>query len=158
MADRIVVMNSGNIEQVGTPMDLYERPSSLFVAAFIGSPSMNLIHGRIEGGAFLSDAGARIPLGPNAPVSSDPVVLGIRPESLHVGGSDAFGQCRLRVVEPMGSETLLAATLLSDEDRGEPVMILSRKKERYEADTIVPASADPAEFHFFDARSGRRLD
>ncbi|GGL81092.1 ABC transporter ATP-binding protein [Wenxinia marina] len=163
MADRIVVMNAGRIEQAGTPMDLYEKPASLFVAAFIGSPSMNLIHGRIEDSAFLSDAGARIPLAANAPVTSDPVVLGVRPESLHVGGvGPAFGECRLRVVEPMGSETLLAATLLSGGDGahggGENIMILSRVKERYAADTTVRVGADPGEFHFFDATSGRRLE
>src|SRR5258708_35034643 len=58
MADKIVVMNSGNVEQFGAPLELYDRPANLFVAGFIGSPAMNLIHGRIESGAFHAGSGS----------------------------------------------------------------------------------------------------
>ena len=61
MADKIVVMNSGNVEQIGAPLDLYDRPANLFVAGFIGSPAMNFLKGKIEGGAFRVDSGEALP-------------------------------------------------------------------------------------------------
>ena len=64
MADRIIVMNAGHIEQVGTPLELYDRPANRFVAQFIGSPAMNLIPGRIEGSELVAVDGTRIPIGP----------------------------------------------------------------------------------------------
>lgn len=172
MADRIVVMNGGNIEQVGTPMELFDTPASLFVAAFIGSPSMNLLPGHIHGDSFLSDAGPAIPLGGKPALGTikegAQVVFGVRPEALHVepdqetpsGQRVLLGSCRLRVVEPMGSETMLAASLLSAGTSGDgsaPITILSREKKVYAPDTVVSVAVDPAEFHLFDAGSGQRL-
>ena len=92
MADRIVVMRDGVVEQAGLPLDLYDRPLSMFVAGFIGSPSMNFLHGsvRTEGGpTFVTDDGARLPLR-SAPSGLDGkrCVYGIRPEHLSLGGSD----------------------------------------------------------------------
>src|SRR5216684_3082476 len=81
MADRIVVMNGGRVEQEGAAEDLYERPDTLFVASFIGSPPINLFDGNADG-SVLSVHEARIPLAVSA---SGPVVLGLRPESLQVG-------------------------------------------------------------------------
>src|SRR3712207_4084899 len=81
MADKIVVMHDGVVEQVGAPLELYDRPANLFVAGFIGSPAMNFIHGRIEGAGFRSAAGAVLPLA-RAPAAAEgrPAVYGIRPE------------------------------------------------------------------------------
>ena len=62
MADKIVVMNAGNVEQTGAPLELYDHPDNLFVAGFIGSPAMNFLKGRIEGGAFRAEGGAALPL------------------------------------------------------------------------------------------------
>jgi multiple sugar transport system ATP-binding protein len=92
MADRIVVMYDGIIEQIGTPLELYDRPANLFVAGFIGSPAMNMIKGKIDGDSFVADNGTRIPLsmvpGNSAGRS---VTLGVRPEhlSLDPDGVDA---------------------------------------------------------------------
>src|SRR6202030_3440956 len=80
MADRIVVMNGGNVEQIGAPLDLYDNPNNLFVAGFIGSPAMNFLRGNITDGAFRADEGTRLPL-PLGRGDGDgrPVVYGIRP-------------------------------------------------------------------------------
>src|SRR6202161_3350189 len=79
MADKIVVMNSGNVEQIGAPLELYDHPVNLFVAGFIGSPAMNFLKGKISGGVFQSDNGTTLPL-PAGPDGSDgkPVVYGVR--------------------------------------------------------------------------------
>ncbi|HEY8289258.1 MAG TPA: sn-glycerol-3-phosphate ABC transporter ATP-binding protein UgpC, partial [Acetobacteraceae bacterium] len=81
MADKIVVMNSGNVEQIGVPLELYDNPANLFVAGFIGSPAMNFLKGKVHGGSFLSDEGTVLPL-PNGRNGADgrPVVYGVRPE------------------------------------------------------------------------------
>jgi len=101
MGDQIVVMNAGRIEQTGAPLALYDRPANLFVAGFIGSPAMNLLPGRVEGGAFRTDGGAVLPLPPGAPASA--TTYGIRPEHLLLG--DDGVEATIVVVEPTGSET-----------------------------------------------------
>jgi len=116
MADRIVVMRGGRIEQVGTPLELYDRPANQFVASFIGSPSMNFLAGKLEhaggGGTFVGPLGERIALekSRDLPATSD-VVLGIRPEHLDLATTetpDAF-MASVAVVEPTGAETMIVA-------------------------------------------------
>jgi len=104
MADRIVVMNGGHVEQIGPPLELYDRPVNLFVAGFIGSPAMNMIQGRVEDGHFHAPDGMAWPLpatGGAAPGS--PMIYGIRPEHLRLDGAGL--PARVQVVEPTGSET-----------------------------------------------------
>src|SRR5690349_10073685 len=84
MADKIVVMNKGNIEQAGPPLELYDRPANLFVAGFIGSPAMNFVEGTVEGGVFRDEGGNAWPLPAGATGASGPVVYGIRPEHLRL--------------------------------------------------------------------------
>jgi multiple sugar transport system ATP-binding protein len=115
MADKIVVLNAGRVEQVGAPLELYHRPANLFVAGFIGSPKMNLIETRImESGGGLArvalpgggDVG--VPLHGARFKPEDPVVLGVRPEHLHLGNSiDAQIEGTVRLVEHLGAETIL---------------------------------------------------
>ncbi len=95
MADLIVVMNHGRIEQAGAPLELYDRPANLFVAGFIGSPAMNMLEGRIEGGVFHGAGGIAWPLPPGAPTSGD-VVYGIRPEHFRLDPDRpaGHGSCR----------------------------------------------------------------
>jgi multiple sugar transport system ATP-binding protein len=101
LADRIVVLNRGRIEQVGTPLELYENPANLFVAGFIGSPEMNLIEGNVEGGAFVTRRKLRLPLPDGMEIADRPsVVYGIRPQHISVGGSDL--KAIVQVVEPTG--------------------------------------------------------
>jgi multiple sugar transport system ATP-binding protein len=101
MADQIVVMNGGRIEQAGAPLALYDRPANTFVAGFIGSPAMNLLPGEVADGAFRAEGGAMLPLPPGAP--QQVTTYGIRPEHLMLA-EDGIA-ATISVVEPTGSET-----------------------------------------------------
>ena len=112
MADRIVVLRDGVVEQIGTPLELYDRPANLFVAGFIGSPSMNFLKGTIKLGgtpSFVIDGGVSLPLA-SAPAGSDgrPAIYGIRPEHLMLAGSDGL-PAEISVLEPTGLETQVFA-------------------------------------------------
>src|ERR1700691_4099880 len=99
MADKIVVMNGGNVEQIGAPLELYDRPNNLFVAGFIGSPSMNFLKGKVSGGAFRVDGGTALPLPGNGHGSDGrPIVYGVRPE--HFMLSSEGLPATVHVVEP----------------------------------------------------------
>src|SRR5215471_9558329 len=113
MADKIVVMHDGVVEQIGAPLDLYDRPGNVFVASFIGSPAMNLLKGTIRANGraeFVSESGIRLPLAA-APGNSDgqPVIYGIRPEHFALAHDGA--EAEVQVVEPTGSELQVAAKL-----------------------------------------------
>src|SRR5271156_3364404 len=107
MADRIVVMRDGVVEQTGAPLDLYDRPATLFVASFIGSPAMNLLKGAVvvKGKpVFVTEGGVELPLA-TAPANSDgrPALYGVPPE--HFTIADDGAEAEIVVVEPTGSET-----------------------------------------------------
>src|SRR2546422_2973999 len=111
MADRIVVMHDGRVEQIGEPLELYDHPNNLFVAQFIGSPAMNIVNGtlrRANGAAYVeADGGVRWPVGHAAGSDGQAVAYGVRPEHLTLGaGADAVPG-EIVVVEPMGAETEL---------------------------------------------------
>ncbi|QQR39488.1 ABC transporter ATP-binding protein [Devosia rhizoryzae] len=107
MADKIVVMRDGKVEQADTPLNLYDKPANKFVAAFIGSPSMNFIEGSVRGSAFVSNDGVTLPL-PSATVVSDgqKLTYGIRPEHLALGNGDGIPAV-VQLVEPTGAETMV---------------------------------------------------
>ncbi|KZC97670.1 ABC transporter ATP-binding protein [Oceanibaculum pacificum] len=158
MADKIVVMHDGIVEQMGAPLDLYDRPDNLFVAGFIGSPAMNFIKGRgaVNGVASVkSDSGIDLPLGPDmnggtANLDGRPVVYGIRPEHLHIaeGGLPA----EVVVVEPTGSETQVFAKL-----GGQEVVAVLRERVTVGPGDIIPLKPEPGLVHLFDGETGRRL-
>ena len=106
MADKIVVMNGGIVEQVGAPLDLYDRPANLFVAQFIGSPSMNILQGRTTADGFATSDGTVFPL-PVLEPGESALAWGIRPEHLRV--ADSGVPAVVEVVEPTGAETLVMA-------------------------------------------------
>ena len=108
MADKIVGMNSGNVEQIGAPLELYDRPDNLFVAGFIGSPAMNCLYGRVQGGVVRVGDSISLPL-PSALGGEDdrPVVHGVRPEHFVLRGGGV--PARVHVVDPTGSETQVMA-------------------------------------------------
>ncbi|GGJ33497.1 ABC transporter ATP-binding protein [Neoroseomonas lacus] len=149
MADLIVVMNHGRIEQAGAPLELYDRPANVFVAGFIGSPAMNMLEGRIEGGAFHGPGGGAWPLPPGAPASGE-VIYGIRPEHFRL---DPDGlKATVHVVEPTGSETQVVMHI------GEAhVLGAFRERVSARAGDILPVSPDPALVHLFDRQSGQRI-
>jgi multiple sugar transport system ATP-binding protein len=109
MGDRIVVMNEGIIEQVGKPLELYDKPANLFVAGFIGSPSMNFIAGTVKNAGLVTSNGTRIALPELALQDGQAVTIGIRPEHIRIEGCKNSGSIvlRLDVIEPTGSETYL---------------------------------------------------
>jgi multiple sugar transport system ATP-binding protein len=122
MGDRIVVMKDGLVQQVDTPMNLYDRPANLFVAGFIGSPAMNFLETKLarQDGKLLLDGGvfkAEVPpelSGPLAEWAGKPVIFGIRPEDVsdraHAGGNGAVLHAQVDVHEPLGSDVILYLT------------------------------------------------
>ncbi|MBZ9841447.1 MULTISPECIES: ABC transporter ATP-binding protein [unclassified Mesorhizobium] len=152
LADRIVVLNKGRIEQIGTPSELYDNPANLFVAGFIGSPEMNLINGRIQSGAFIAEQGLRLPLPHVAGVGDKQgVVYGIRPQHIAVGGNHA--QARVQVVEPTGEAQEI--TLTAD---GVDLMAEIRDRPPFKPDQEVNLEIMMHKVHLFDAESGRRIN
>ena len=154
LADRIVVMHDGLVEQIGAPLELYDRPQNLFVAGFIGSPAMNLLAGTIRGkGApqFEGANGVRLPL-LAAPTGSDgrPVIYGIRPE--HFVIADDGGEAEVLVVEPTGSELQIAAKI-----GGEDIVAVFRERHNFKPGDKIRLKPDPRLAHLFDAPSGQRL-
>ena len=150
MADRIVVMQGGRIEQVGAPLDLYDRPANTFVAAFIGSPSMNLLEGRIEGG-MVQVAGARLPLPPGVQAEEGrEVIYGIRPE--HLALADAGLTGTVAVVEPTGSETHVVVRV-----EGREVTAVFRNRVGFGPGATITLAPDAAVAHLFDKATGQRL-
>jgi multiple sugar transport system ATP-binding protein len=141
MADRIVVMRVGAVEQVGRPLELYDHPANAFVAAFIGSPSMNLLNGACRDGAFVTDGGVSLPLPANAP--THPKTYGIRPE--HLALASAGVPATVHVVEPTGADTHVLVRLGTDE-----VTVLARDRVHVEPGQAVHLAPDLSRMHLFD--------
>jgi multiple sugar transport system ATP-binding protein len=157
MADRIVVMHDGVIEQIGTPLELYDRPENLFVAQFIGSPAMNVVHGtlrRANGAAHVETPdGVRWPLGSGAGADGQAVTYGVRPDHLQLAGSAERGvPGEIVVVEPTGSETELVVKI------GEAqVIVETHGRPALNPGDKVTFAVDPGNVHLFDRSSGMRL-
>jgi multiple sugar transport system ATP-binding protein len=153
MADKIVVLHDGVVEQIGAPLDLYDRPANQFVAGFIGSPAMNFLNGRLarqDGAAkFIAESGESIAL-PASVAGADGtlVTIGVRPE--HFALDEAHGAAaEVIVVEPTGSETQVFAKFCGRE-------IVSVFRERVSATPggTIKLTAPPERIHLFDAKSG----
>ncbi len=151
LADRVVVMNHGTFQQVGTPTDIYDQPANTFVAGFIGSPAMNLIEGRLDGGVFEAE-GVRVPdLGSSI---DGPVTLGFRAEDSEVVGGDE-GQ----IMAPIYSVELLGdATMVTVRAGGALVAVRAPKQFRADIGDPVGFRVRPEICHLFDAASGQRLE
>jgi multiple sugar transport system ATP-binding protein len=155
MADKIVVMHDGIIEQQGAPLELYDRPANLFVAQFIGSPSMNVIAGQFatDGSATVTTpSGLRIPV-PAVPAgrAGQAVHLGIRPE--HIRLDPAGIPATIVVIEPTGAETQLTM----DVQGSEMIAVLHSRLDARPGD-VIGIAADPALLHLFEAEGGARID
>jgi multiple sugar transport system ATP-binding protein len=154
MADKIVVMHGGVIEQVGTPLALYDRPDNMFVAGFIGSPTMNFLSGKVVlngSTSFVTENGTHLPLG-KAPANSDgrSAIYGVRPEHLML---DANGvPATVMVSEPTGSETQVTAKI------GEqPITALFRSRHDFTPGETIKLGVNPSLVHLFDAETTKRL-
>ncbi|MHA6732045.1 ABC transporter ATP-binding protein [Devosia sp. A369] len=151
MADRIVVMHSGIIEQVGTPLELYDRPANRFVAGFIGSPAMNFLEGRLVGGAFVTTDGTQIRLD-TIPANSDGrrVILGVRPE--HVAISAEGLSLLVSTVEPTGAETQILGQVAGQVFSG-----IFRDRIIVSPGHAIKIAIESAKVHLFDPETGVRL-
>ena len=160
MADKIVVMNGGRVEQIGSPLELYDHPANQFVAGFIGSPAMNFLPGTVEPGGFRAEGGSLWPLPASAATADDhnghgrPAIYGVRPEHLQLAAAnDAAGVPLLvQVVEPTGSETQVHGRLGTL-----PVMGAFRERVLARPGEPISVTADPALVHLFDRATGARL-
>lgn len=153
MADKIVVMQDGNIEQTGSPLDLYDRPVNVFVAGFIGSPSMNLLDGVIRGGdkseILLHDT--CLPAPPVAGlVDGQKIIVGIRPENLEL--ADSGLPATISVIEPTGAETHVVLKCGERE-----LVAVFRERHDFKPGQLIHLMPKVEHIHVFDRDSGDRL-
>lgn len=150
MADRIVVMHDGIVEQIGTPLELFDKPGNLFVAQFIGSPAMNVFAGTLQDGS-VEALGARWPLPAGvAGRNGQAVNYGIRPTDLRL--ADSGIAARVVVVEPTGAETELLL-----EVGGQRLIVVMHGRTTAQPDDTVHLQVDAAKAHVFDSQGGQRL-
>jgi multiple sugar transport system ATP-binding protein len=149
LADRVVVMSKGLIQQVGTPMEIYDRPANTFVASFIGSPAMNLVHGEIADGVF---TGEHIRVDGLSKSARGLVTLGFRAEDAVLAGETGQIEAPIYSVELLGE-----ATMISMRVAGELVSIKVAKDYRAEIGEAVKFNIAPAACHLFDRATGARM-
>ena len=154
MADQIVVMHGGQIEQIGSPLELYDNPANHFVAGFIGSPAMNFLPGTVESGGFRTADGTLWPLSATpAGQVGRPAIYGIRPEHLQLANGGQSGiPLQVQVLEPTGSETQVHGRI------GDiPVMGAFRERIMVKPGQPITITADPTLVHLFDRDTGQRI-
>jgi len=151
MADKIVVMHDGIVEQIGEPLELYDSPRNLFVATFIGSPGMNLIKGTAKSGGTVDAAGTSLKIaGAHEAQDGQPVVYGIRPEHLEL--ADEGLPATIAVVEPTGSETQVFLRLGESE-----IVAVFHDRHDFKPGQTVHLRPRPEHAHLFDGASGMRV-
>ncbi|MDH2325864.1 sn-glycerol-3-phosphate import ATP-binding protein UgpC [Cereibacter sp. SYSU M97828] len=147
LADRLVVLNAGRIEQIGAPLEIYHKPASTFVASFIGSPAMNLVDARAEGG-MLWFGGVSVPL----KGAQGPVTLGLRAEDLRLAApGEAAVQLRIEHVEELGAQRLVHGMF---EDQSLTIAL----SPDVPLSDVVPVALPRERLHLFDAVSGKRIE
>ncbi len=153
LADKIVVMRDGEVEQIGTPLQLYDSPVNRFVAGFIGSPSMNFLPGVVGNGQVRLEGGAALPLPAGSRGKEGQAVLyGTRPEHIDlVQGEDGIAT-EVIVVEPTGADTQIFTRIA-----GVEVTSIFRERHEFRPGAPIRLRPDAARAHLFDAQSGRRL-
>ncbi|MDQ6628295.1 MAG: sn-glycerol-3-phosphate import ATP-binding protein UgpC [Pseudomonadota bacterium] len=153
LAERMIVMNAGRMEQIGTPDEVYHRPATVFVASFIGSPPMNMIRGHADADGFTS-AGQRFAL-PSAPPRQGELVLGVRPEHVQLNGDTgaAGWPMRVQALEMLGAERLVYGSL------GEALFTarLDATLPHPKVGDIVGITATASQLHWFDAATSVRV-
>ncbi|MCE0492545.1 sn-glycerol-3-phosphate ABC transporter ATP-binding protein UgpC [Vibrio sp. DNF-1] len=150
MADKIVVLNSGRVEQIGTPLELYDHPSNLFVATFMGSPAMNILPGVVNKNSICIANKIEIPLKVSLPIGSE-ILYGIRPEDISLNGNN-ITPTRIQVLEPTGSETHVI-TQLGNQD----ITVVSKQRIHAKIGDMLNICLDSPRAHLFDRESGKRI-
>jgi ABC-type sugar transport system ATPase subunit len=160
LADRIVLLDKGEVQQIGAPLELYHRPANRFVAGFLGSPGMNLIQGTVtDAGGFQGQGVLLAPGSLEKPPRPGPAVLGVRPEGVVLAPADSGlrvdAQLAVAAVEPLGHETLVALesgqgqSVLLRTSAGSPLPVSGNR---------VPVHFDRRSLHWFEAgEHGRRM-
>jgi multiple sugar transport system ATP-binding protein len=156
MADKIVVMNEGLVEQVGGPLELYDHPANQFVAGFIGSPAMNFLAGRIAAngsGVFETESGRQLPLPPQMDASAKGrrAICGIRPEDLTLAEDGLPAE--VVIIEPTGSEIQVMARI-----DGQPIVAVFRQRHLFKPGEMISLVPQARSMHLFDAETGQRLN
>ncbi|MDI6835132.1 MAG: sn-glycerol-3-phosphate ABC transporter ATP-binding protein UgpC [Rhizobiaceae bacterium] len=159
LADRIVVLRAGRIEQVGTPLELYNHPANRFVAGFIGSPHMNFLEGTIEacdpGRTVISLAGGQrleLPVAGAAGKAGSRVTVGVRPQHITIARSESSLPVKLTLVEALGAETVLHADLA-----GQKILVVAPGQHALAPGATIDLSFAGAPVHLFD-EEGRRIE
>ncbi|MEN7531135.1 MULTISPECIES: sn-glycerol-3-phosphate import ATP-binding protein UgpC [unclassified Cupriavidus] len=166
LADRMMVLNGGRVEQIGTPLDVYAKPASTFVASFIGSPPMNLVPVAREGAGQGGEARMRVvpkegqagsatlghlPMGLHLPGEA---LLGLRPEHVEPCAThEAIAEVDVRVVEALGADSYAYGTL-----GGQPIVVRLDTHMPVRAGDKLPITASAEHLHFFDTQSGKRIE
>jgi sn-glycerol 3-phosphate transport system ATP-binding protein len=157
LGHRLMVLNAGYVEQIGTPIELYERPASVFVAGFIGSPSMNLLDASVsaDGGSVELPGGERLAFtGPSANIEAGrPVTLGLRPEHLQQA-ADGVAHLHVDVVEHLGADTIVHGHFGTS--RTDLTVRLPGVRHLQSGESLA-LTVEPTHVHLFDAESGARL-
>jgi multiple sugar transport system ATP-binding protein len=155
LADRIAIMRDGVIQQLDTPHNIYNKPVNLFVAGFIGSPSMNFLKGTIRANgstSFEGPHGVKLPLtGTPDAWNGRPAIYGVRPE--HFVIADDGAEAEVQVVEPTGSETQVVAKI-----GGEDIIAVFRERHQFRPGDKIRLKPDPRLIHLFDEATGKRLE
>jgi multiple sugar transport system ATP-binding protein len=155
MGDRVAVMRLGQLQQFASPTELYDRPQNVFVASFIGSPTMNRFDGTLDQGGVRvgkalfrpSDQQLQEALG------HDKLVIGIRPEHLSVGGGGELTM-KVALVEDLGSDSFIYGSLADDPDSN---VIVRSGRDHPRPGEVIKVGVDPGHLHLFDAASGLRI-
>ena len=152
MADKIVVMHDGIVEQTGAPLDLYDNPANTFVATFIGSPAMNMLDGVVgpSGRDVVLPGGGAIESGPLRGTPGQPVKIGVRPD--HLVLADDGIDCEVSVVEPTGADTVVLARSAAG-----AVNAVFRERHAFEPGQRIALRHMPGKVHVFDADKGTSL-
>jgi ABC-type sugar transport system ATPase subunit len=152
LADRIVVLREGRVEQVGTPLDLYNRPANRFVAGFIGAPHMNFLEGRLGRAGVELDGGKALPIAGLSSARGEPVTIGIRPHHMEIDGAAPALDATVTLVEALGPETIVHAETAG----GQRIIAALSGQRRIAVGDRVPLAFDIRQLHLFD-REGRRI-
>jgi sn-glycerol 3-phosphate transport system ATP-binding protein/multiple sugar transport system ATP-binding protein len=164
LADTLWVLNKGLVEQRGSPLEVYERPRTKFVATFLGSPQMNLLDAKIarDDGAFVATGGGvRVPVDEErfgaALTEGRRVTLGVRPHDLVPAKRASIAELKVEIVEALGFEAFAHGWVKASGPRVIARLEADDARRVRPGDTL-PVSADPCKVHLFDPDSGRALD
>ncbi len=157
MGDRVAVLKDGVLQQVDTPLNLYDKPNNLFVAGFIGSPAMNLLRARAtEGHAKLGDIEVPIDRDAAGKAKSGDITVGVRPESWRIVGEGEGIPVKITVVEELGADGFIYGTSGAEGTPDQVIVRIDARRSHQKGETIY-VTTDPKHVHVFDTETGERL-